>query len=260
MNHIHGVFPFGLPVTNVEQSDRKPKKVFVLGVYASAVHARWSGPDEKTIVQALAVASEPRIFWEGNCDEAKEIIRRIEIPSSVGKLEPADSRFNGPSALALDDQILKPLCLSRADAWLCDLVPHSCMNPSQKKAIDDHYVPIAKRYKLPTPSVPCVPTKLADDERRREIMAEIRQSKANILITLGDQPLKWFVRCGGKHRLAEWQYGCLSPVAIDNLTLTLLPLAHPRQIAKLGRSSPEWFEKHARWEEHTAPSIKVSAG
>ncbi len=32
-----GVFPFGQPIVPVAQQDRTPKKVFVLGVYASAV-------------------------------------------------------------------------------------------------------------------------------------------------------------------------------------------------------------------------------
>lgn len=34
-------FPFGEELKPVLQQDRTPKKVFVLGVYASAVHARW---------------------------------------------------------------------------------------------------------------------------------------------------------------------------------------------------------------------------
>ena len=34
-------FPFGETVKPLAQLDRTPKKVFVLGVYASAVHARW---------------------------------------------------------------------------------------------------------------------------------------------------------------------------------------------------------------------------
>ena len=34
-------FPFGETVHPLVQQDRGPKKVFVLGVYASAVHARW---------------------------------------------------------------------------------------------------------------------------------------------------------------------------------------------------------------------------
>ena len=35
------LFPFGQKLHPLVQEDRTPKKVFVLGVYASAVHARW---------------------------------------------------------------------------------------------------------------------------------------------------------------------------------------------------------------------------
>src|SRR5687767_9922054 len=117
------VFPFGQPLHPVEQTDRTPKRVFVLGVYASAVHARWIGADGREIVKALAVASEPYIFWRG--DGAGDIIRQIEVPPAVGRLLPADAQFNGPSGIALDEHILRPLGLERSDAWLCDLVPHS---------------------------------------------------------------------------------------------------------------------------------------
>jgi hypothetical protein len=39
-----GVFPFGQPIFPLVQKDRSKKRVFVLGVYASAVHARWVWP------------------------------------------------------------------------------------------------------------------------------------------------------------------------------------------------------------------------
>ena len=61
-------FPFGAPLLTVEQSPLSTAKVFVLGVYASAVHARWVNPDGTTRVRALAVASEPSIFWAGDDD------------------------------------------------------------------------------------------------------------------------------------------------------------------------------------------------
>jgi hypothetical protein len=61
-----GTFPFGQPAEALVQQDREPKKVFVLGVYASAVHARWIGADERDRVKALAVASEA----EDCCREA----------------------------------------------------------------------------------------------------------------------------------------------------------------------------------------------
>ena len=76
-------FPFGTELHPLVQEDKTPKKVFVLGVYASAVHARWK-KGKQIICQALAVASEPRIFWDGNEAEAREIIGRITIPEELG--------------------------------------------------------------------------------------------------------------------------------------------------------------------------------
>ena len=128
-------FPFGEKLHRLVQEDRTPKKVFVLVVYASAVHARWM-KDGKVECPALAVASEPRIFWDGNEDEAREIIGRIKIPAKLGTLSPAGKNLNGPSAKVLDEQILKPLGFKRSDAWLCDLLPESRINKGQSDAIE----------------------------------------------------------------------------------------------------------------------------
>ena len=98
-------YPFGEVVHSLVQVDRSPKKVFVLGVYASAVHAKWR-KGNKVVSAAIAVASEPRIFWDGNHEEAAEIISRIHIPEEMGTLEPAGSHLNGPSAKVLDNNIL----------------------------------------------------------------------------------------------------------------------------------------------------------
>ena len=68
------IYPFGSKLKPVMQKDRSSKKVFVLGVYASAVHARWYGPDGKIRVRALAVASEPEIFWQGDEEEAQKML------------------------------------------------------------------------------------------------------------------------------------------------------------------------------------------
>ncbi len=68
------VYPFGSQLKKVEQQDKSPKKVFVLGVYASAVHAKWKSSSGKTLVNALAVASEPYIFWRG--EDAKEQLKK----------------------------------------------------------------------------------------------------------------------------------------------------------------------------------------
>ena len=75
-------FPFGQELHPLVQEDTSPKKVFVLGVYASAVHARWK-KDGQIVCQALAVASEPRIFWDGDPAEAKQIIDSIRFTSRI---------------------------------------------------------------------------------------------------------------------------------------------------------------------------------
>ena len=252
-------FPFGRPVNKVVQNDRTPKQVFVLGVYASAVHAKWIDADGKNIVTALAVASELYIFWKG--DNAQYIIEQISTPSEIGKLLPANQQFNGPSGIALDELILEPLGLERGNSWLCDLIPHSCVNPSQKKAIERAYLPIAERYGLPEPSVPPVPSKLSN-ERRTEIMTELLESEAKTLILLGDQPIKWFLQYYDSRwkKLSDFgnddkHYGQLWPIQIGKKDITVLPLAHPRQIAKLGHSSSKWYNLHQEWLDKYAGKV-----
>lgn len=245
-------FPFGQPVKKVVQNDRIPEQVFVLGVYASAVHAKWIDSEGKSVVTALAVASEPYIFWKG--DHAQNIIEHIPIPSENGKLLPAHQQFNGPSGIALDELILEPLGLKRENSWLCDLVPHSCVNSSQKKAIERAYLPIAERYGLPEPSVSTVPSKLSNEIRRTEIMTKLFESEAKTLILLGDQPIKWFLQYYDSRwkKLSDFgndgkHYGKPWTIKISGNEITILPLAHPRQIAKLGRSSAKWYTLHQEW-------------
>jgi uracil-DNA glycosylase len=258
------LFPFGEPLCTVGQVDRGPKRVFVLGVYASAVHARWIGPDGKDVVQALAVASEPSIFWNGNPAEAERIIGRIRIPNAVGRLVPANAQLNGPSGRALDRFVLEPLGLKRADAWLCDLVPHSCMNSAQKRAIQGRYMELAGPHNLPTPSVPDVPKELTDAARRDQIMKEVTESQARTLILLGDEPIRWFLRhfADCPRRLVGYEpYGLRHKFTIAGREMGVVPLVHPRQAARLGQSSDRWFRTHQVWLNSVAPKLpSVMAG
>jgi hypothetical protein len=253
-----GTFPFGQPVQAVVQQDRTPKRVFILGVYASAVHARWIGPNGRTRVNALAVASEPYIFWRG--DGAEEILSKIQIPAELGRLVPPDPKFNGPSGLALDEHYLKPLGLTREDAWLCDLVPHSCMNTGQRAAIKRAYQKNVAEYHLPQATVEGLPSKLTDPDRREAILKELRESQAGLLILLGDQPIRWFLRfyCPEYKVLSDFgsPYGQRHPIHLDGMALDVLPLAHPRQAGRLGLSSEEWFREHQKWEKEQAPILE----
>lgn len=249
-------FPFGQQLTKVQQTDATPnKEIFVLGVYASAVHAKWIDKDGDLKVQALAVASEPQIFWRG--EGVEKILTDIQIPKELGKLVPANKNLNGPSGVALDDLFLKPLGYSRKQAWLCDLLPESRVNENQQKAVKI-YNDIAGKYGLPLSTIP----EFREDEikenaeqRHLEILNELEKSGAKIIILLGDLPIRWFLHFFDKRsKLSQFgkskeTYGQWHDIMINNTTYSVIPLCHPRNAARLGAFSKTWAELHAGWVE-----------
>ena len=247
-------FPFGNEVKPLIQEDRSPKKVFILGVYASAVHARWK-KDGKVLCQALAVASEPRIFWDGDPEEAKKIIASISIPKELGTLEPAGRNLNGPSAKVLDENILAPLGFTRADAWLCDCLPETRINPSQAKVIRERYDPLAKQYGLNPVTIPHRPSAFCDEARSREITQELLESQAELLVLLGDIPIAQYLNRASDvpysslgEYVSLYGYGTITQARMNGKTIRILPLAHPRQIGALGAHSEKWHHAHKEWE------------
>lgn len=256
-------FPFGMPIMPVQQQDTSPKRIVMLGVYASAVHARWVDDSGRTLINALAVASEPEIFWRG--DDAHSVIERIPIPPGAGRLRAASERLNGLSGVALDSMFLEPLGFTRGDAWLCDLLPESRCNPKQRAAIEREYDSRRDALGLPDYDFPPVPAILATEERRLAIQQEIIAASPDVLVTLGDQPLKWFTSPYGSHTtLGAYgetieTYGRLHDLVIAGRALKLLPLVHPRQAARLGTHSATWSELHAHWKKHVAANLLAPA-
>ena len=124
------VYPFGSPLKKVEQQDKSPKKVFVLGVSANAVLANWIDVDGKIIVNALPVASEPSIFWTG--ENAEQIINELQISPELGKLIPAEEKFNGLSNKLVEDQYLRLLGYKREDAWFFNFLPYTRLSLTRK--------------------------------------------------------------------------------------------------------------------------------
>ena len=246
-------YPFGQPLIPVVQKDRSPKKAFVLGVYASAVHAKWRDQFGTVLVQSLAVASEPYIFWRG--DGVEELINRIEVPREAGRLEPATEHFNGPSGKTLDEMYLAPLGLTRDEVWLSDLLPESRINPNQRKAINKHYQPLVRELGLPECTIPNFSgSELRQQENRpMEILQEIEESRADTIILLGDLPIKhWLSFYSDFKKLSDFgqkpdSYGKHHPLKIDGKTFQVLPLVHPRQAGSLGRASQKWTDLHNKW-------------
>jgi hypothetical protein len=248
-------FPFGQELKKVEQKDRSSKDAFVLGVYASAVHARWLDKNGKQKVSALAVASEPEIFWRG--ENAESIINEIKIPEELGTLTvPSDSKLNGPSGRALDNLFLIPLVRNRNTVWLCDLLPYSRVNGNQKRAIKENYTQdIILKYNLKPPTIPLFDKKELDSSlRRAEILQELEDSKADTIIFLGDLPIYWFLRFFDNRykQLADFgkrtkNYGNAREVKINSKTYKVISLCHPRQAGRLGTSNFQWGKLHDDW-------------
>jgi uracil-DNA glycosylase len=188
------------------------------------------------------------------------MIASIPIPAAAGTLAPADERLNGPSGRALDQDFLAPIGVARSQTWLCDLVPHTCLNPAQKKALAREYEPRREVFGLPEVDLPDVPDTFADEERRAQIRKEIGEAGPEILVLLGDQPIRHFLAAydGRWKRLAGFgktreTYGRLHPTNLDGIELKVLPLAHPRQTSGLGRHSSEWKDLHAEWKQRSSP-------
>jgi hypothetical protein len=103
---------------------------------------------------------------------------------------------------------------------------------------------------LPAVHLPDVPASFADHARRRDVLAELVESRASTLILLSDEPIRHWLH----HFLPRWQrlsdfseYGVLRGVELPGWKGRLLPLAHVRQVGALGAHSRKWFEAHRDW-------------
>ena len=246
-----GSFPFGEEVKIVSQKDRTPKKYFVIGSYASAVHTTWFGTNGKIITKSLPVANEPEVLWTGNSLEAMTIINRIYIPSEAGSLTDPGKWVNGGVGRLFNVEILRPLNIFRSDVWLTLLIPHTVANKGQRKAIN-RYTRFAEEFNLHKSNIKPsnIKSSLIDEKRIRDISEELETSKAEIIITLGDLPLHHFIKLfdPAKKNLDSFKnYGCLHKVKINSKSYQLLPLYHPKAGANIGAYTERWKNIHHEW-------------
>ena len=246
---MHDAFPFGRPHRRTPPHRPEGKAVaFLVGVYSSAIHAAWYGPDGRRLCQALAVDIEPHSFWNGS--DADHRVREIAsgVPREAGRLEPADPKFNGPSGVTVDQLYFVPLGLRRQDCWLTDLHDQYYLSPGNAAAIKKHYDPMAVRLGLPQANLPKRPSTVsADKSRLAQLEAEFVESGAELIITLGNEPLATLFP-GGPRKLEVQGYGeRRDALFLGQHPVAAIHLCHPRQAGGLGQSTLRWTQAHADW-------------
>jgi hypothetical protein len=141
-------------------------------------------------------------------------------------------------------------------------VPYSCLNPKQNGAIQRAYEPRRTALALPEVNLPRVPRRFADDARRGAVLREIDEANPEVLMLLGDQPVRAFLASFDSRwkKLADFgatadTYGRLHEVSLTSRRLKVLPLAHPRQASGLGAHSESWRSLHTSWKRDRAPGL-----
>lgn len=251
------IFPFGERAYESKQISKSPKEVFVLGSYTQAIYAKWLDPNGSLITNAIAVASEPHIFWDGYDSKSEEIISRINIPNNLGYLEIADQEYNGQLGRPLDKYYLSPLGFKREDSWLCNLIPYYRLNKQQEEVIDKYYKPKINNYYLPRPSIRKLKLELTNDKRRNGILEELETSKADTIILQGDQPIKWFLDSYIDKPIKNLEnfaksYGECCEYIINSKKYNIFALFNPKIFSGSGSYSAQCRKTHLEWMKNIA--------
>ena len=246
-------FPFGLHTQKLIQEDTTPKNIFVLTPYVTALHAKWKRFGI-TVTNAIAVANQPRLFWDGDYEEAKSIIDKIHLSEEVGTLEPAEPYLNNAYSHILENEILAPIGCTRDDVWLCALQNEPRANYWQLKLIREKYEPLIRTYSLSCPNIPPHITMLCDRERSISIFWELMKSTANLLILLGDEPINQFLKnvtdvpySSLNEYIRLYGYGVPTNVSIYGKLIQILPLAAPRRLDPKCSKNQDYIYLHQKW-------------
>lgn len=270
-------YPFGQPSTR--RGPRRPSELcraFVLGVYPSAVHVRWTLPrwyseDQRVVVGSLAIDDEPEVFWDGG-DAADRVsrwettvgFRGGDADGEHGQVRPAG---NGTSGESVRDRILVPLGLAPHEVWFTDAVDRFFVKRAGPRArgrqqgdvIEQVYNPFAQRAGLPLADLPARPApaalvRIAVEEHRDRLRSELLDSKTPLVITLGEEARQVMLgiaaKCSGPPtssldgvRLAgePGSYGARGEASVSDHTLEWMALVHP------GQRSSGWRSIHDGW-------------
>ena len=273
-------FPFG--AVSSARPPRRPEgdaRAFVLGVYPSALHVRWTLPAwaapvvDRQVVASLAVDVEPVVFWDGEQPDAASLVDAWaashfpdEAADQVGDVAPGSNGFSGR---VVDSEVLAPLGCSPGEVWLTDAVNRYFVKRGNRRqagqaaVIEEVYQPIATRLGLPEASLPVRPTPAVLVDRAVEaeaerLLGEWQEARAPLLITLGEESRRVAARLADRVdgpperrlRADDPAYGRPGRIDLGGRTAEWMALTHP------GNRDRRWREAIAAWARSQQPEAE----
>jgi uracil-DNA glycosylase len=186
-------------------------------------------------------------FWDGTGVEERISELQGRVPKQLGQLEVPHGQFNGPSGRALDTLYLKPLGLKRTECWITDLHDTYYVSVGNAKFLKKYEKLAAGIEGLTPVRFPQKPRlHKVPEERVESLKQEFCQAAPEWVITLGNDPINLIFN-GRVGQLELTKYGVPFEAEVFGRRVKALCLCHPRQAAKLGRSSKRWFDAHQGW-------------
>jgi hypothetical protein len=256
-----GTFAFGANILARPPSSNGRRQYYVLGAYPSGLHIHWTPPPlpghALRPVQAMIVDNEPSPFWDGDDAAVRyhQWLDQVEWRTAWGEVQPASEQYNGPTGRWMDQHILSPLGIRRAEACISDCLDVAHLSEAQAKRVSDTYNPVSTIAGLP----PCTLAPAPDEAKIVEeakgahldrLHDELQQCQPRTVITLGNAALRVMsmllddVEPSAPKELVRAAYGKPRSATFEGRQLKWLPLVHPRA----GASIPGWVETHTRWE------------
>lgn len=249
------IFPFGQPLLPCEPSGNGKTRLFILGAYPSALHVRWTPPKPLRPIQAIAVDNEPEPFWTGLDEDA-----RIEAWKAAVGWQPEwgivakAGKLNGSSGRWVENNVLTPLSVARAEAWITDCLNTYRCSESLAARLEDTYTPFARDFNrarhvlIEHPSEDDIVREALSAHRER-LSRQLADSRPDLVVTLGNAALRVlaeFVEIVGhpaQKKLAVEGYGSSMPIKVGSRNAEWLPLAHPAAPEKYQLAHEEWIKK-----------------